>query len=94
MRLLDALPRPRVGRPVRHPFALPMRLPHRLLRGIPPTVLSRRRMRDAELGLLPFAESVEAGASRIAEVIRDRLLDLRRGLRRLHDAGREWSARS
>jgi hypothetical protein len=61
---------------VRHRFALPLRL----VRGIPPTVLSRRRDAEAERGeRLPFAEAIEAQAQRIADVIRQRLLDLRRG---------------
>jgi hypothetical protein len=86
MHLFDPFPRPRVGRPVRHRFALPLRL----MRGIPPTVLSRRRDAEAVHGeRLPFAEAVESQAQRIAEIIRQRLLDLRRGLQRF-GAWRAW----
>ena len=81
MGLLDPFPHPRVGRPVRHRFHLPLRL----VRGIPPTVLSRRRDQEAHRGgRLPFAEAIETQAERIGGIIRDRLLGLRRSLRDLH----------
>jgi hypothetical protein len=79
---LDPFPRPRVGRPVPHRFALPQRLGPR----IPPTVLSRRREAEAQHGE-PFtlAERIEAQVQRFADIIRQRLLDLRRGLGRFQD---------
>jgi hypothetical protein len=88
MPITDTLPRPRVGRPVRHRFALP----HRLVRGIPPTVLHRRRMKEAlEQDSRPsFASALEREANRIAEVIRERLRDLARGLRRFQEFGSTW----
>ena len=88
MRLFDPFPHPRVGRPVPHRFGLPLRL----LRGIPPTVLSRRREAEAQHGgRLPFAAAIETQAERIAEIIRERLLGLRRSLRDLHGFG--WRGR-
>jgi hypothetical protein len=88
MGLLDPFPHPRVGRPVPHRFQLPLRI----VRGIPPTVLSRRRDQEAQHGTrLPFAEAIETQAERIAEVIRERLLSLRRSLREL--PGFAWRAR-
>lgn len=86
MRLFDPFPRPRVGRPVRHRFALPQRL----VRGIPPTVLSRRRDAEAQHDeRLPFAEALEAQAQRIAETIRQRLRELRLSLHGF-GAWRNW----
>jgi hypothetical protein len=89
MGLLDPFPHPRVGRPVRHR----LRLPLRLVRGIPPTVLSRRRDQEAQRGeQLGFAEVIETQAERIAGIIRERLLSLRRRLRELPGFG--WTVRS
>jgi hypothetical protein len=77
MGLLDPFPRPQVRRPVRHRFALPVRL----IRGIPPTVVSRRREEQAfgSGTRLSPPEAQEPAAQRIGETIRQRLLDLRRG---------------
>jgi hypothetical protein len=90
MGLFDPFPRPQVRRPVRHRFALPVRL----VRGIPPTVVSRRREEEA-FGCgarLPVSHVVESQAQRIAETIRRRLFDLRRGLGVLPGCG-AWRVR-
>lgn len=73
------LPSPRVRRPVPHrPVA-----PPRLRRRMPPSVLARQRMLAALRagGAPPPGNVIEAGAERAADLLRNRLLDLQRGLR-------------
>lgn len=93
MHLFDPIPRPRIGRPVPHRFVLPVRL----MGGIPPTVLSRRREREAREG--GFGSPLEAAVARvneIAETIRQRLLNLRHrrwfpGFPGFQGFGKTWS---
>jgi hypothetical protein len=75
------LPSPRVRRPVAHRLALPPRLRTRT----PPSVLARQRMLAALRagGASSRGTAVETGAERAAGLLRDRLLDLQRGLRGL-----------
>ena len=83
------LPFPRVRRPVAHPLFLPR--PPRL--GLPPHLPDRQppglpRRPGAQS---PFAAAVEAGAARVAERLRQRLLDLQTTLRGLqHRLGERW----
>ena len=72
------LPFPRVRRPAPHRLVLPPRLRTRL----PASVLVRQRALAARRtgAGSPFAASVEAAAERAAGRLRNRLLDLQRGL--------------
>ena len=72
------LPSPRLRRPVPHRLVLPPRLRNRT----PPSVLARQRMLAAlRAGGAPRpGNAVEAGAQRAADRLRNRLLDLQRGL--------------
>jgi hypothetical protein len=77
------LPFPRLRRPVPHRLVLPSRLRSRM----PPTVLARQRMHAARRagGAPSPANPVEAAAGRAADLLRNRLLDLQRGLLGLQD---------
>jgi hypothetical protein len=72
------LPSPRLRRPVPHRLVLPPRLRKRT----PPSVLARERMLAAlRAGGAPRpGNPAEAGAERAAGLLRNRMLDLQRGL--------------
>jgi hypothetical protein len=92
------LPAPRVRRPVPHPPLTPERLSLRLAPRLrtrrPPTVLARQRHLAADRpGGTPIGQVVEAGAERAAALLRQRLLDLQRGLAGLQDRVRRQTRR-
>jgi hypothetical protein len=75
------LPPPRVRRPMPHPLLLPRRLHGRM----PPSILERQRewaMRTRGTRSL-FGNAIGAGADRVADLLRQRLMDLQTALRAL-----------
>jgi hypothetical protein len=75
------LPPPQVRRPAAHPLLRP----RRLRGGMPGSILQRQRTMAARTRgrPSPFGQAVEAGAGRVADLLRQRLLDLQTALRRL-----------
>jgi hypothetical protein len=75
------LPPPRVRRPAPHPVLLPRRLQARM----PTSILERQRewARRTRPVSSPFGNAVEAGADRVADLLRQRLIDLQTALRSL-----------
>jgi hypothetical protein len=83
------LPPPRVHRPVPHPLVLP----RRVRGGLAGSVLDRQRAHAARRRRTasPLGEAVKAGAARLADRLRQRLLDLQHALRGLQQRlDRRW----
>jgi hypothetical protein len=76
--------------PWSRPLSRPSSLPKRLRTPEPPTVLERRRRRH---GRPQFAIDAEAGAQRLADRLRARLVGLRRSLRTLRERLMFWRPR-
>ena len=76
------LPPPQVRRPVPHPLVLPRRLAGRM----PGSILERQRAWAAARtrgAPSPFGNAIEAGADRVADLLRQRLFDVQTALRSL-----------
>ena len=75
------LPPPRVRRPAPHPLLLPRRVQGRM----PASILERQRewARRTRGGSSPFGNAIEAGADRVADLLRRRLMDVQAALRGL-----------
>jgi hypothetical protein len=75
------LPPPQIRRPVPHPLLLP----RRLRAAMPGSILDRQRALAARTQRRPspFGQTVEAGADRVANLVRQQLLALQTALRGL-----------